>query len=915
MKPALHIWLTILSILPALSNAQAQLAEEGHISSKPRIDTALFGKWPSVESGAINRNGNWVLYTIKNQPLNSHTLVIKSILNNWSTECPGGADAVFTSDGRYVVYAKPGDSLVVFSLDTRVEKIIPGVSSYKVARNGKINCLVYQLKGPEKELVVTNLASAKQTHFSGVRNFQFNSEGTLLLLYEENSGGTGASVSLTMVSLSGHGTTTFWTSAAGNAGSSARKFTFDKQSNYLAFIAGNEKNSGEANSLVLYKVGDKNAHVVLRTDSLQGGAQWQIASIIGFSADSKRVFITFKKNEKPTEKNEDALVDIWRYSDPKLHSYEVSGSSRENYSTAVYDLLKKKLTWLQFDNEVIDLSNLYSEGYGNDEYALVVHKEGDCDDLESNWNPVCRTAVYLESTLSGQRTLVRQTKDGLGMSTLSPDGRYVLFFDLDKRNYFSFDRRTGKTSCITRGIEAIWTIDSDQPLMSRYPVGIAGWLPKDGLVLLYDRTDIWMVDLSGIKKPVSLTAGFGKDHHIAFRVLKSREEGTILQKGGTVLLSAFNLDNKENGFYKTVIGEGGYPELLSMGPYIYSISLDLSAYLYEYPPLKAGDSQHYLVRRMSAKESPNYFLTSDFKNFIPVSGIYPEKNYNWLTAELHSWETPDGMAFQGVLYKPDNFDPQKKYPVIFHYYERMSQCLNNYFPPEATETFINIPYFVSNGFLVFTPDIHFDVGRTGESAVQSLTGAASYLATKPWVDSARFGLQGHSYGGFITNYLITHSKRFAAAVSSSGVSDLISGYGGLLFDGRSQKFYYELEQGRMGVSLWQDPELYVRNSPVMSIPSVTTPVLLMSDPNDRGVPLSQAIEFFTGLRREGKKAWLLVYKDGAHGVQGKSAIDYSLRIMQFFNHYLKQTPPPKWMITDISGNGSEFELDSTTTSP
>jgi dipeptidyl aminopeptidase/acylaminoacyl peptidase len=316
---------------------------------------------------------------------------------------------------------------------------------------------------------------------------------------------------------------------------------------------------------------------------------------------------------------------------------------------------------------------------------------------------------------------------------------------------------------------------------------------------------------------------------------------------------------------------------------------------------------------MSATESPNYFSTTDFKNFTRLSDLHPEKNYNWLTTELLTWKTLDGSFSQGVLYKPENFDPHKKYPVIFHYYQILSDGLNAYLKPEPSDGRLHIPWFVSNGYLVFTPDIHFKIGEPGNSAYNAVISAANYLSKMPFIDAKKMGIQGISFGGFQTNYLVTHTNIFAAACSASGATDLIGKYGSLKEESTSSQGYYETGQGRIGATLWQRPDLYIKNSPVLRADKVITPFLIFHTTNDSGVLFPQAIEFFTALRRLGKKVWMLEYNEGDHGVSGKSAADFSIRLGQFFDHYLKGALPPKWMTQGIpakmKGIENGLELD------
>jgi dienelactone hydrolase len=507
---------------------------------------------------------------------------------------------------------------------------------------------------------------------------------------------------------------------------------------------------------------------------------------------------------------------------------------------------------------------------------------------EQCWNPVSRESCYIISTITGEKKPVN-----ISGVMPSPTGKYLIGYDSLSHDIYSY---TGKTQNIT-GQLPIPAVDStnDVPGNKYRGLQMAVWLEKDEALLIYDTYDIWMIDPAGIKPPVDITNGYGRKHNIVFRLSGVHFPfGKPVNNKEELILSAFNRITKENGFYSKRLSEKGDPVLLSMGPYLYDVPSDLN--MGGMAPLKAKKKNAYLVQRCSAIQSPNYYYTTDFKTFNPITNIYPEGKYNWLSAELLNWKTADGRSLQGVLYKPENFDPQKKYPVILNYYEKMSDYLHEYVPPAATEGLINIPWFVSHGYLIFTPDIYYTIEEPGESACNAIVSAAMYISTFPFVDTSKIGLQGHSWSGYETNYTITHSHLFAAAVAGAGISDMISGYNAIIDQGGvSAQSYYESAQARIGVTLWQRPDLYIKNSPILQADKVTTPLLMMHNKADGLVPFAQGIAFFTALRRLNKKVWLLQYDDGDHHLYGKSAIDYTIRMTQFFDHYLKGLPAPVWM--------------------
>ena len=139
----------------------------------------------------------------------------------------------------------------------------------------------------------------------------------------------------------------------------------------------------------------------------------------------------------------------------------------------------------------------------------------------------------------------------------------------------------------------------------------------------------------------------------------------------------------------------------------------------------------------------------------------------------------DGKMSEGLLFKPENFDPKKKYPVIFYFYERDADGLFAYRSPAPSASTVNIPYFVSNGYIVFDPNIYYKDGEPGASAYNSVVSAAKYLAKMPWVDSTRMAIQGQSWGGYQVAYLVTRTNMFRAAWAGAPVANMTSAYGGI----------------------------------------------------------------------------------------------------------------------------------------
>ena len=195
------------------------------------------------------------------------------------------------------------------------------------------------------------------------------------------------------------------------------------------------------------------------------------------------------------------------------------------------------------------------------------------------------------------------------------------------------------------------------------------------------------------------------------------------------------------------------------------------------------------------------------------------------------------------------------------------------------------------------PDIKYRTGYPGQSCYDAVMSGVMSLMDRGFVDDKHIGVQGQSWGGYQVAYLVTQTNLFAAAMAGAPVSNMTSAYGGIRWrSGLSRMFQYEHTQSRIGGTLWEKPIQYIENSPLFFVEKINTPLLIRHDDKDGAVPWYQGIELFVALRRLNKPAWLLNYNDEPHNlVRRANMMDLTIRMKQFFDHYLKEAPAPVWM--------------------
>jgi dipeptidyl aminopeptidase/acylaminoacyl peptidase len=831
------------------------------VAQKPMINTSVFGKWPSVVGAKISNDGRFFLYSIRNQPVNSSTLIVQSLQSNWKINLTSLSDAFFSLDSKTLIYQSK-DTLCLLQLGTSETKCIRHVISFELFKNEQSEYLLYKLDDSNNKFIIRNTSTNYEQDFSGFSDLLMSANGKSLLLKKSTAGNK-------QLYLSNLNNKVFREPKLIWTGSDATNFVMNNSGTQLAFMGSLQNKT----SVYYYETKMNTARNIVGQFEID---QLVISDIKSFNSTGNRLFIQLKENIFPALNTNS--INIWSYVDAKAQSQQLKQDVQvsQNY-LAMLDVKQQKITRLQYANEqVYPISN-----EKNDNWILISKAAGDA--VEQHWNRLSQPVYFLLNTANNSRVKVN-----VPFRILSPNGRYLLGTD-DTGNIYSFETATASIKNITSGF-SINIPDSrlDQYVQDHSALSVSTkWLAEDAGVFVYDKHDIWLVDPQGKNIPACITGNYGSKHHTSLRFMEG-SANDIIDPASNILLTAFNHQNKNDGFFETSL-KSETLRLLSMGAYIFTGGDYF--YLGGETPVKALNKEVYVIRRSNAKESPNYFLTTNFTSFKALSHIYPEKEYNWLSSELIEFTMLDNTIARGILYKPENFDARKKYPVIFTYYENNSQRLHQYYKPDYSDGNINVPYFVSQGYLVFIPDINSAIGKIGESAYNAIVGAARHLAKYTCIDASKMGLSGHSFGGYETNYIISHSNLFKAACSDAGIADFISMYGKYqLEDGFLLQRFVEKQQPRMGSDLWSAREVYINNSPIFHADQVKTPVLIISNQLDPIAHVEQGIEFFTALRKLNKPAWMLQYEGEQHSVSKKeNRLDLTIKMKQFFDHYLKNS--------------------------
>lgn len=856
--------------------------------------------WKRITEQKISNDGKWV--ACKMEPWRGNaSIFVYNAKGDMTASFRPAARAEFSVSSAYLLITKkpelekvealklkkakkeemPSDELVIFNLSDKKETI-DSLKSYKLSESA--DWIAYRRDSKSDSLLyVRSLDGTRKEQFAGVKDFGFAKKGNILYYTTDSTLSTFTPEKGRTLIFEGKGV--------------IKQATFNEAGNKIAFLYCPDKDStGTQFSLYL---AENNTPARLIADKKQSFLPegWVISENgrLSFSENSERIF--FGTAPAPKQRDTTVLaenrpdVQIWKWDEGVQYTQQVYNKQKDlkKTYTAVYNIGSNKLFQLA-DKETPDLEIV---GQGNAPIALLSTNQPYA--TEQMWEGRSRYDIYTVDLATGIRQPIKKATDTY--MRLSPQGNYAYWYCAQDSSWYTRSMLEGKEYRLTTPASfAAWDEDNDVPDYPS-PHGLAGWTEDDQNILLYDRYDIWKFDPTAQLAPVNLTMN-GRKEQLSYRLVRLDKEQRFIDTKEAQLLLAFNEKTKGSGYYKASLSAPAVPKTLLAGNFMLKT------------PVKAKDANAVIYTSETFEQYPDVRLSDlSFKKSIQLThGIDQQSRLNWGTAELVSWISLDGIPLEGVVYKPQNFDPNKKYPVIVNFYERNSETLYAYHMPEPHRSTIDYHFYTSNGYIIFNPDVRYTTGYPGESCFNCVMPGITSLIAKGYVNEKAIGAQGHSWGGYQVAYLATRTDLFAAIESGAPVVNMFSAYGGIRWgSGLNRSFQYEHGQSRIGGTLWNAPLQYLENSPLFTMDKVETPILIMHNDNDGHVPWYQGIEYFIALKRLQKPVWLLNYTGEIHWpMRLANRLDFQKRMFQFFQHYLNNRPMPKWMSEGIPAVDQEF---------
>lgn len=795
-------------------------------------------------------------------------------------------------------------------------------------------------KGTDKSgLIILNPATDRKDTLRHIDSYSFNQDGTILVMTSKKDKKDSLSATAVMIARAPAQIDTIACGAE-----SYSRLTFSDAEDQLVFLGSTDTSKNRNKCQALYLTGiqalktgktvrQSRTHqplaeaaadsatvvskdgrwaystkvIIPQGTRVEGTPGWTLNenTELQFTPDGKRLFLGIGAIRPPKDTSivdfETAQLDIWNWDavyTPPQQRLNVNKTLKKTYSATIDLAVPGTILPLATSR----FASVRLLGGGLSEWVLLSDNAKYA--RTTVWDYNNRYDFTLVNVKDGSRKVVAEGLD-VGRFDMSPSGKYLVWFDNDEMNWFTYNTQTGEKVNLTAqtGVP-FYDEEDDHPTAAPAHEFSPKWYKDEDAVLIIDRYDIWKFSPDG-KTAVNLTGGVGRQTHNRFKIMDPKPDtrkpnerrcGVVrpLDPKQTVYLSVFNEESQENGFGRVNLARPSK-----------TLEYFTDTVTYKYVAGAAGTDRIF-YQKGNFRECYDLYLTDNFfKTSTKVSAINPQMaGYRWGSAELFRWKAYDGTPLKGIVYMPDGVKEGEKLPVMIYFYEKNANNLYTFWSPAPSRSIVNIPFYTSRGYIVFVPDIVYKVGHPGESAYNCICAGAEALCEKyPIADKSRMAIQGQSWGGYQTAWLITRTNMFAAAGSGAPVGNMTSAYGGIRWgSGITRAGQYEHGQSRIGKSMWEPGalKLYIENSPVFHVDKVQTPVLIMHNDADGAVPWYQGIEFFSDLRRLDKPAWLLQYNKEAHNlVERRNCKDLSVRLQQFFDHYLKGAPMPAWMKTGV----------------
>lgn len=860
--------------------------------AKPTVSAAEAKKWELLSPVFdITKDGHWLSFTIR--PVDGDPRL--TIKNNdtpekWSIE--GVVNSAFSDDCKWAGYViappkavadllrdqkKPVETKFgLRDLSNGNERIYEGVVSFHFLKGSKTLFLqrshAVTRAEPVSDLTLVNLTTGESLTIGNVLVASASKDGAYVVAsIQSDRGEKGVQV----IDTDGFRIRTILWGKDDISG-----LQWADKANVLGLLVGkvDEKKDGAFNSIVVATgLAGKISLTTFDPEQEKDFPKGRRISEVGFDLNNDGSRVAFGVHDwtdkpKPVKGEEKAHPEVWNTHDLRVVPQQRVMAGADKVRPDRYLWTPGAKTY-----RCIAAGELQSVEYiGDYQKALMIDRQPYASPVTNGYE---FEDVYLVDTETGSKKRILEKNHWPVIA--SRKGNYLSYYQ--GRRWWLYDVAADKSTNPLLSVKTTFEdVEDDHTTPEKPPAGMPVWLADDAGVIVRDYYDNFLLNPKD-GKVVQLTEGRKDNVTFQFNPIEAEEDGPSLAK--PFYFHAFDEDTKGSGYYTA--------DRFGKGKMLIFDQRQISGLK------KATNSDRVAFRMETFTDSPNLYVTNTaFSQIKPETKTNPQqKDFAWGKTELIQYKSRWGKALQGILIYPADYKATRHYPMVTYIYERMSQGLNQYVAPSEFSAY-NPQWLSQNGYFVYLPDIAYRGRTPGENAVNCLEPAVTAVLNKHvGVDSDRIGLMGHSWGAYQTAFVTTVSKVFRVGVAGAPLTDLVSMYNTHYWNmGITNQPLLETGQGRLEVPFWEDPKIYLQNSPVWESQKRKAPILITVGDQDGAVDYHQGIALYNTLRRMGKDAVLLVYYGENHNFTKKAdQLDYAHRVRHYLDVYLKGAKPEPWV--------------------
>lgn len=834
---------------------------------KKNIQPEDYKLWSKLNCDKISDNGNWIAYNLRYES-QQDTLFLKNVITNKLVSFPKGSGGKFAAEKIFGCIDNT-KKLDIVDLVTSKKFSIQNVKSFEFSTDGHFIISLEINFNKNLNLCLRNKDGQLLKMIENVTEYKINRQKNMLI-YATSYGNSSS------VSKINFGVRLYFQNLTSHLTGKIQNLIWSKDETCIAFYCKNLKYQVfyyQFNPKKLTSLQELPTAFDIQEIARDNALKLQI------SDDNKAVFFAYKSSEKILP--EKSVVEIWNANDKYLYPENQSILNHHQSFLGVWHPDNQKT--IAVTNKEFPLIALT----GNQKYAIIA----DPSRYEPQYHSFADVDYYIMDLKNGEKhILVKKVSSHSSCLGASPDGRFISYYK--DQDWYLYDIKTKIHTNLTVGLGNIFNNSSQDPNPEIY--GLGGWTTDGKAILIYDDYDIWRISIDK-KNRTRLTVG--KEKKIRFRLFNESIVNDSFANYISIQSNRYDLTKKNILSAESKLnGDSGYFIIHKnkVEPWVFKKAKINKL-------LKAKEKNNYIFIEQNFTNSPSIILKSYLSPQIKtvVKTNNQQQQFHWGFSEMIHYTNSNRIPLNGALFYPANYDSRLRYPMIVYIYSKSSGEIHNYINPTLHNVAgYNVTTLTANGYFVLFADISYEEGNPGISALDCVTNAVKSVNDRNIIDSSKVGLLGHSFGGYETNFILTQSNLFAAAISGSGVSDMIHEYFTINSDHLKPEIWrFENQQFRMNRSFYQDKDSYLRNSPILNAEKINTPLLTWTGKNDQTVKPEQTMAFFVALRRLQKTHIMLQYPNEQHSLSSDIAQeDLSRKTIEWFDYYLKKEKPADWIL-------------------